>query len=158
MHRFEFIVLLLAGIGVLVLRSYMPVLKAFIASESAHTYDPMFLDVLKQNSSKTAAHESADIVLPKPSQPSSDISARHGQVVVHVSNDAIILDRNRMWRLFMEAGGREYARQYIPEIFLVFEDSATDDFETFLIRKSQDPTMLGSWNDMFEPCCQISIC
>ena len=131
---------LLAILGVLILRQYMPSLVSFHdESGDSKRYDPIFVEVLKKNTQITGNPSEADIVLPSGAGPGS---VKRDQVLMHVSNEQVMMDRNMLWKLFMKKGGREYAREYIPEIFVICNTSASDDYEIFLQRKTEWPSTM----------------
>ena len=141
LSRKEILMVLFVILGVLVVRKYMPNLVTFHrdSHDSAQKYDPIFIEVLKKNTKITQDPHEADIVLPSKSAPDT---AKVNQVLMHVSNEDVMMDRNMLWKMFVKRGGREYAREYIPEIFVICNSSASDDYETFLQRKTEWPSTM----------------
>ena len=141
LSRKEILMVLFVILGVFVVRSYMPNLMTYHqdSQDSAKKHDPIFIEVLKKNTHITGDPGKADIVLPSRATPES---AKVNQVLIHVSNEDVMMDRNMLWKMFVKKGGREYAREYIPEIFVICNSSASDDYETFLQRKTEWPSTM----------------
>lgn len=139
LNRTETVILLLAVVGVLIVRQYIPELVTFHDSLIHQRYDPILVDVLKQKTLMTDNEKDADIVLPSSKTPES---AKLDQVLLHVSNEDVMLNKTSLWDIFVKRGGRKYASEYIPEIFVISHSSASDDYETFLQKKIEWPSTM----------------
>ncbi len=139
--RAEIVMFLMALIGVLVVRQYIPGLVSYHREsvESPSKFDPIFVEVLKENTHITRDPSQADIVLPSGARPES---AKRDQVLMHVSNENVMMDRNMLWKTFVKKGGRDYAKEFIPEIFVICNSSASDDYEIFLQKKIEWPSTM----------------
>ena len=137
LDRLEISILLFVLVGIILVREYMPKITSYL--DGKHE-DPAFLAVLHQHTKIVKDSSEADIVVPVES--STIASPQTGQVLIHVSNDKVIMDRNSLWKLFCRKGGRSFASEYIPEIFIICQDSASDDYEEFLKRKTEWPSLM----------------
>ena len=137
LDRLEISILLFVLVGIILVREYMPKITSYL--DGKHE-DPAFLAVLHQHTKIVKDSSEADIVVPVES--STVASPQTGQVLIHVSNDKVIMDRNSLWKLFCRKGGRSFASEYIPEIFIICQDSASDDYEEFLKRKTEWPSLM----------------